>query len=281
MNIFPQHTPTKTQWFHTDSADRFAVNCDQLPPTWMARAWPIVYDLNSTGHRMREWTEITWPTYMAVVGDSVSMGVGLQTQDTWSNMLAEQLSLDLVNISEAQTSIEHQLEQALRLIHRAPAVPRLLVMQWCDPRFRHYVYQGESVHLGITEPRTEGEHYWWINHQRSLAEQSDLEYRFRSAQQTIECLCQRANIALWQFTSSDQYQGWADDLAQPRRIHPDLDKSLTVHLEFLARDVELVKTTKEQRRKGWGERKPQAHPGLYHQQRILDSYWAAGIEIRY
>lgn len=281
MQIYPLNPRPSSQWFHTDSLELFQENIQALPASWAARSWQIHYEFNSTGHRMREWTEITWPTYMAVVGDSTAMGLGLALTDTWSHQLSQALSLDLVNVSEPQTTIEDQTQSVINLFRSAPSLPRLLVLSWTDPRARSYLYQGQRLRLCDQEPSTEGQHYWWINHQRSLAETSDLQQRFRDQQKIIECLCQRANVALWQFTSSEHYKGWADDLTQPRLRHPDLDKDLSTQLEFLARDVELVKTTKEQRRKGWGDRRPRAHPGLYHQQRVLDAYWAAGIELRY
>lgn len=281
MNIYPRKELVSGQWYHTDSLDLFQKNITRLPAAWAARSWPVNYEFNSTAHRSPEWTEVTWPTYMAVFGSSSAMGVGLELSETWGHKIADQLSLQLVNVAEVDSSLDSCVDRAVALIHHAPTPPKLIIIDWPSLWHQRYYYQGSWVTMTGSEPSSLAEHHWWFTYSRTRAEVDHMVQQFRFYQRIIEGLCHRANIALWQFTSDSSYAGLCDDLAQPRILHPGLDKSIAAHLEFLARDVELIKTTKEQRRKGWGDHRPQAHPGLYHQQRVVDAYWAAGIEIKY
>ncbi len=281
MNIFPQRTIESSQWYHTDSLALYQQNISRMPITWPARSWAVSYEFNSTGHRSPEWTEVIGPTYMSVFGSGAALGVGLPLEHTWSQQLGTLLSLNVVNCAEISATVDSVFDSVVALIQRAPSLPRLVVIDWPSIDRQQYWYQGQPVTLGRGEPQSEAESYWWVNHQRSLAETSDLVHRWQRYSNTIATLCQRANIALWQFSSSPSYQALGIDLTQPLITHPGTEKSWEARLEFLARDVTLIKTSKEQRRKGWGELYPQAHPGLYHQQRVIDAYWAAGIEIRY
>jgi hypothetical protein len=281
MNIFPLKTSQTTAWLVSDSLDLFQQNIARLPQTWLHRASIINYAINSTGHRSPEWTEVDWTRYMLAIGDSTTMGIGLDQAQLWSTQLAESLSLQAVNCSEPTLTHGDIVNRVTELMLRAPSLPRLIVIQWPALTCESYTYQGETLRLGGQEPQTDAERYWWINYQRSQAERSDVIARFTQSRRYIECLCQRANIALWQFTLDDGVATACPDLAQPRVYHPDTEKTLAARLEFLARDVEVSKTTKAERAKGWGDLRPRAHPGLYYQQRVIDLYWAAGVELKY
>lgn len=282
MNIFPLKTAENTPWLDSDSLELFQQNIARLPQTWAHRASIINYEINSTGHRSPEWTAVDWTRYMLAIGDSETMGIGLGHDQLWSTQLALSLSLDSVNCSEPNITHRDIVNRVTELMLGAPSLPRLIVVQWPSLQRESYTYQGQ--HLVIDQgqdPQTDAERYWWINHQRSQAERSDVAARFAQSRRHIECLCQRANIALWQFSSDPAVVEVAPDLAQPQIYHPDTAKTLAARLEFLARDVQVTKTTKAERSKGWGDLRPRAHPGLYYQQRVIDLYWAAGVELKY
>ena len=281
MNIFPQKASGTTQWLYTDSLDLFQRNIARLPPSWPARSAEITYTLNSTGHRSSEWTEVDWTRYQLVIGDSETLGIGLALEELWSSQLAESLSLQAVNCSEYQLTHQDIVARITTLLLRAPSLPRLIVVQWPSLRNQRYWYKGESVLVTGQEPQTEAERYWWINYQRHQAEPSQLREELAQSRRTLECLCQRANIALWQFTSDPKVHKLAEDLAHPLISHPGAGLGISEQLEFLARDVDLRKTTKLQRAQGWDTHAVTAHPGLYHQQRVLDAFWSAGVEIKY
>ena len=209
------------------------------------------------------------------------MGIGLALEELWSSQLAESLSLQAVNCSEYQLTHQDIVARITQLLLAAPSLPRLIVVQWPSLHNQRYWYKGESVLLTGQEPQSDSERYWWINYQRHQAEPSQLREEFAQSRRTLECLCQRANIALWQFTSDRAVAESTQGLALPMIYHSDTAKDLDQRLSFLARDVSLIKTTKAERAKGWGLYRPKAHPGLYHQQRVLDAYWAAGVEIKY
>lgn len=272
----------RVNYFATDSLELHQRNLSERSAEWRYRSQNITYQFNSTGHRMREWTEIDYSRYIAVFGCSYTLGVGLALEETWAHRLAQHLEVDLVNCSEAGTTVESQMDRVSELFLNAPALPRLVIMNWPNPLRRTFWWDGRTIdvipeHTGDEGP---GYRHWVPIYQRMQLAQGQDRWQLQRAQTQLRALCQRTDTAYWQFTSSPIDPALDPQLVRPLHWPPG-SYDLEQQIGYKARDVRTVKTDKQQRREGWPKTVAVGHSGCYHQDQILEQFWAAAVEIRW
>jgi len=116
-------------FFSTDDQDEYKKNCKKMPKDWKYHKETIQYNFNSLGYRTQEINDISKP-FLLATGCSYTEGVGLNTEDIWCSMLANELQLDLVNIGKQASSPEVlHFNSLLWKLNNLP-LPKLVVAQW-------------------------------------------------------------------------------------------------------------------------------------------------------
>lgn len=144
-NPVPDSKKGSFNYYEPDGEEVFKKNKLIYGEAWSDywNTYPVTYDLNSLGYRMKEITEINQKNYVVVLGCSHTFGLGLPLEETWSYKLSKHLQCDLVNGAAPGSSNELILINLIRILANLEK-PKLVVINWTQVH-RKLFWDGDSL----------------------------------------------------------------------------------------------------------------------------------------
>lgn len=118
-------------WHSMDSARAYQQNLRQQAPSWPWRSQSVEYRLNSQGYRCPEFSEVTWPDTVVLLGCSHAFGVGVSEHQTVSAYLQELLARPVANLSQGGMSIRWCCDQLTVLLTQSVR-PWAVAVLWTE-----------------------------------------------------------------------------------------------------------------------------------------------------
>jgi hypothetical protein len=119
-----------------DSKNHFEENLKTQSLDWEYRTKSVVYTRNSLGHRCKE-LETLRDDFILFIGCSLTEGVGVALEDTYTYKLAQDLGVDYYNLGLAGSGADLLCENLSNWFLNIKKIPMLVVIQWPAPN-RHY-----------------------------------------------------------------------------------------------------------------------------------------------
>ena len=119
-----------------DSKNHFEEHLKTQPADWEYRTKPVTYKRNKLGHRCKELEDLD-DKFILFTGCSLTEGVGVALEDTFTFKLAQQLGMDYYNIGLAGSGADLLSENLSMWFANIKKIPQLVVIQWPAPN-RHY-----------------------------------------------------------------------------------------------------------------------------------------------
>jgi hypothetical protein len=131
-----------------DSPELLKKTLETAPPDWHYRNKKVVYTVNKSGYRTREWGNIDWKNSIVLFGCSNTFGTGLSDDETISYYLEELAGRPVVNLGYPSGSNELILNNCAIMLEKFGA-PYAVTINWsCIDRLRYYNEQG-PIDLGL------------------------------------------------------------------------------------------------------------------------------------
>lgn len=192
----------ETEFYGTDNKEDFDINIKRLPQDWRYRNETIQYRFNGSGLRMnKELAEVN-ESYLIGFGCSHTLGVGINEEDTWVHLLANNMSLDYINAGVSGGSAKLCAINFFNLLATNRPLPRAVVFAW--PSSVRYCLYAEDQFLFylprfIDEDfRAEGEIY------KSMLMCDALDHEFIFYRNMVISTCNRLRIPYNEFTFDDK-----------------------------------------------------------------------------
>lgn len=119
-----------------DSKNHFEEHLTTQPADWEYRTKQVTYKRNSLGHRCAELYDLD-NEFILFTGCSLTEGVGVALEDTFTFKLSHQLGIDYYNIGLAGSGADLLAENLSMWFTNIKKIPKLVVIQWPAPN-RHY-----------------------------------------------------------------------------------------------------------------------------------------------
>lgn len=119
-----------------DSKNHFEGHLKTQPADWEYRTKRVLYTRNSLGHRCKELDDLS-DDFILFIGCSLTEGVGVALEDSFTYKLSQQLNMDYYNLGLAGSGADLLSENLSMWFKNINKIPKLVVIQWPAPN-RHY-----------------------------------------------------------------------------------------------------------------------------------------------
>ena len=134
------HPHLRTGFYQTDTAELWHRNRARLGSAWHYYDYEVEYAFNGASFRMnRELGAVDYSNYVLFCGCSITVGLGLQLEDTYSYRVARSLDLDYINCAIGGASPLYVFTTVVRALETSPHQPRAVIISWPDP-YRTFYY---------------------------------------------------------------------------------------------------------------------------------------------
>lgn len=131
------------KWLGSDRLDLYNERLPKSPKNWYYKNCDINYNINGHGHRSKQIDDLNFNDYILYVGCSITEGIGLELDKTYSYILSKNLNKDFYNLSVGGTgndTICHNLMVWLNKFKK----PKLIIVQITD-RSRFMIYNTPNL----------------------------------------------------------------------------------------------------------------------------------------
>ena len=136
----------------SDNQELFNENLRTMPEDWYYRTAKVTYKRNAWGHRCKPITDINVDNYILTTGCSLTEGVGLEIQNTYTHVLAEKLNCDYYNLGLGGSGVDAMFHNLVMWLADMPHKPKLVVIQWPYwVRFLHFNKNPTSCDMSENE----------------------------------------------------------------------------------------------------------------------------------
>lgn len=240
---------------HTDSEELHTRNKKKFGPKWYYYDRPFTYKFNEYGYRMnKELYEVDYDNHAAFFGCSNTVGIGLELEETFSYRIANQLGMDYINGAIGGASPDFVFYNVTHYLNKVKTYPKLIVINW--PQVARTLYwERDQMHffLPALEPTTK---HWTESYKEYIMEDSNMLQKFSFYRASIQTICKLADIKLVELTSWQNTDGfWERNPDIPMIELCNYGDKYDINLDR-ARDI--------------GVGSDNAHPGIFHQQLLVD-----------
>lgn len=192
----------RLKFFSTDNEDEFKKNSKKMPNNWKYHQKTIQYNFNSLGYRTQEIKDISKP-FLLATGCSYTEGVGLNTEDIWCNILANELQLDLVNIGKQGSSPEVlQFNSLLWKANNLP-LPELVVAQWPQITRKQFGFEeDDSIRWTDMSETSTHDGKWWGN--RYIQDMGELKKSVCASIESFNLVWQSLGVPVINFSWDEE-----------------------------------------------------------------------------
>jgi hypothetical protein len=256
----PRELPknTRLDYYDSDTEKIFNNARNVFGTKWRWANTEIKYNLNSLGYRMKEFDKVDWSNYIAVLGCSYGVGVGLPLNETYAHKISDKLNLDLVNASIPGGNNDLILSNASRLLlNKTP--PKLMIVSWSSLSRKTYWHRGKPLLYGY-DVKKKSSDVWAASHNNYLQNHREWVYEFNEKKLYLDTLCKLAEVKIFHMTNFYGYE-FSDSIAKIVYDNEEVHEKI-YDIEYVnahvARDLDI------EHRCG--------HPGVSLQQKICE-YW--------
>jgi|AntAceMinimDraft_13_1070369.scaffolds.fasta_scaffold01235_12 hypothetical protein len=107
--------------------------------------WPITYNFNSLGYRTKEINQLD-NNFLLTFGCSYTEGVGLRTDQIWTDHISKYLSLDLYNAAKQASGPDIPSFNTLLWNTNNAPTPKIVIVQWPQKTRKHFAFK-DSVYI--------------------------------------------------------------------------------------------------------------------------------------
>lgn len=204
-----------TDFFATDSEEKFNRNLKKLGNNWYWASRPFTYKFNSMGYRMKELDQVDYDNYIIYFGCSHTVGVGVPLERSYAYQASAQLGLDYINAGVCGSSPDYNYINFMRYIEtafQAKKLPRALVMNW--PGINRTCFWGETELFLHYVPRTDPHNDYPGNFHQTykvmLAQQAHQLKKFSLQRDMMTSTCKRLGIPFLEFTCEFWFSDYQD-----------------------------------------------------------------------
>jgi hypothetical protein len=106
------------KFWATDSKELFERNKETAPEDWMYHNADITYNFNAHGFRQKkELADINQDNYIYSTGGCISLGVGVNEEDRYTDIVANSLGMDLVTWGSPLGSLKFQAINFMNMLN--------------------------------------------------------------------------------------------------------------------------------------------------------------------
>lgn len=131
----------------SDSESVFLENLKTQPENWIYRNKKICYERNKLGHRCKDIDDLE-KDFILFLGCSITEGVALTLEDTYSFVLAKQLDIDYYNLGIGGSGIDLLSLNLSLWFSKIKKIPKLIVIQWPEVHRRFELEDSDILLLG-------------------------------------------------------------------------------------------------------------------------------------
>lgn len=117
----------------TDSLDEYLKNLKKQPSDWHYSTNRFSYIRNTLGHRANELDQINLDDYILTTGCSLTEGIGLAIENTYTAKLAELMGCDYYNLGIAGSGLDILNHNLITWFSTVQKKPKLVVIQIPEP----------------------------------------------------------------------------------------------------------------------------------------------------
>lgn len=216
--------PNRTfEWLGTDSEKNFNNNKKEHFDLLEKNGWidkKIIYKFNSHGFRCDEFTND--PTIM-FLGCSMTLGVGMTQEDTWTYQVAQKLNLRLANLGIGGSSCDTAFRLCYEYIDKIN--PKIVVIR--PPqigRIELFLENDEPEHLGPWISDGARSHISLESYYKKwIISESNSKYQKLKNLLAIEKLCIDRKIKFYNTENSETENLVSDNSIGRDLMHPGID----------------------------------------------------------
>ena len=191
----------------------------------------IKFKYNIQGYRSKEFDQIS-DNFVLVSGCSHTEGHGLNLSDTWANLVADSLSLDLVNLAKGGSGADFVSQNIFNWMSSGK-LPKIVIAQWPNP-FRFMQWPENKLKFVIAGSTTIMYDYrlkydefgFWANWTRNII--------------FVDHICREKNIPILHLCFEEKkFVNHAVDVLKSKNIELHIDEKLpgkTWHFDSQAAD---------------------------------------------
>lgn len=138
---------SQLDFYGTDSESILRRNLRNMPETWIYRNLPITYKFNKAGLRMNKELEEVSSDYIMFCGTSYTMGMAINENKRFSNLVAEHVGLDFINNGGPTFTIKTHAISFFNFLKTNRPLPKILVLEYHKPGCYTYYSDDSYVHI--------------------------------------------------------------------------------------------------------------------------------------
>lgn len=119
------------KFYGSDRKEKFIKNLNKLHENWYYRTHEVTYNFNSHGHRCDDLSSLDFENYILFLGDSHTVGIGLELEKTYAYISSKSLGLPYYNLGIGGTGIDVMLYNLITWLSKYPK-PKYICMFWSD-----------------------------------------------------------------------------------------------------------------------------------------------------
>jgi hypothetical protein len=138
------------KFWGTDSKELFEKNLKDAPKDWMYRNIDITYNFNSHGLRQKkEIHEINENNYILSLGGCINLGVGINEEDRYADIVSNKLKMDLITWGSPLGSLKYQTINFMNFIRENRIMPKILIAYHAP--YNNTIFRSQEEFLLYTE----------------------------------------------------------------------------------------------------------------------------------
>lgn len=139
---FDTNFESTSEWCAGESPEQFKENKKKMPTDWKYASKKVLYKVNSSGYRTKEWKQLDWKNSVVILGDSCTFGVGVDEEETISSLLEQKIGRPVINLGTPGCSNQQILNNCSTILNNFE-VPYAVVINWSTAdRFRYFFKTG-------------------------------------------------------------------------------------------------------------------------------------------
>lgn len=187
--------PSNTQldYYGADSIELYNRNV-RYTDNWIYKDTPIKYHFNKQSLRMNKDLEHVDDDYIYFSGTSFCMGVGINEHDRFSELVSDNLKLDLINCAGPTYTIKAQFISFTNFLNSGYKLPKIFVIEY-PPSFAYTFYNEDNYLFYYTKNIPDGHN----NHLTAYNNLLETDYYIQEAniyRESIIATCKRLGIKL-------------------------------------------------------------------------------------
>lgn len=195
----------KYYFFSTDSKQQFVANKRKLGPDWAYYNSTIEYKFNNLGYRTKNIDELN-DNFLLTFGCSYTEGVGLNQNETWAELIAPKINLDLYNHAKQGSGVDIQYYNAMLWIMSGKPKPKMIIVQWPHKSRKSFADTiGDQIHIQDRSYTKTIDGKWWKK--RYIQDTAEMELNVLFWFESFNNLWKLEEVPVLNFT-------WDDDLSE-------------------------------------------------------------------